>query len=102
MKYLILPLLLLLASCQTSIPKCPECKFWAGDSSIGGITRKQDDKSILATDLEFDNYLAIHSDGFKEFMRVYVHGCKVWKSPYAKDLALDFWTQNSVQLQPQK
>lgn len=59
----------------------PEYKpvIWAGDSANGGITRKQNNKFIRATDSNFDNYAAVSYNTLSCIMKTYVYNCESYK-----------------------
>lgn len=51
--------------------------FWAGDSARGGVTRKQENKTIPANDPEFDSYACL---SYEDVRKIYdtLLTCKDW------------------------
>lgn len=66
-----------ISSCATQIPRT-DVRFWAGDSGARGVTRSQDGQTLSCADPRFDLGLWMSYADFREFVRIYVLGCKEW------------------------
>lgn len=75
---LVLMLLFLLSACGSTIPRCPKCEVYTGDSRDGSLVRKQDGKKIPVESPAFNQVKAFTDEGFEAFIKTYVNGCKSW------------------------
>lgn len=67
--------------CAEKVVNQPNYKpiIWAGDATNGGITRKQANKFMSATDPRFDNYAAVSYNTLSCIMKTYVTNCREYK-----------------------
>lgn len=75
-----------LLGCKTQVVNQPSWKpkVYAGDSSQGGITRKQSGEFIRATDKKFDEYMSVSYSDYSCLVQTYVYNCERYKKSVVK------------------
>lgn len=86
-----IPLLLSLFLSACASPERPsvDVEIYFGDSKTKSIVRNiwgGNSKSISASSVMFDDYIALHGKDFAKFIKAYVFGCEKWKARFDSDL----------------
>lgn len=71
-----------LSACSTTPRPLVDVKFWYGDSGKQSLTRQvwqSPVDSISCKSSKFDNYIAMSSEDFSNFFKLFVLGCEKWK-----------------------
>lgn len=79
LKILLISNLVTLASCKHPTPPTWNGKLYAGDSLQGAIVRAQSNETIYCDTPLFDDYVCLSYSDYKDFIRIYVDGCAMWK-----------------------
>lgn len=94
MKSLIFIIVIFLSSCR-SIPRCDDCKVYAGNSENMSVDRAQENEQIRCESPKFDEMLCFTQDGFQAFVETYINGCARWDT---RKRSLQFFRDNETQL----
>ena len=66
-------------SCRHDPPEI-HAEYWAGDSSMVGIVREQNQEAISASDPKFDGYVCTTYEDMEIIHETYINECSVWRS----------------------
>jgi hypothetical protein len=75
--FLIVAVILLTPGCASNNMPPIDVSFWAGNSSVAGVTRAQEGKTLECNDPEFDNYTCLT---YADLQKIYhtMLECKQW------------------------
>lgn len=83
-----------LQGCSYPMPKV-DVTFWAGDPSIDGVSRAQDNEHMVCSDQKFEDYACLTYADIKKLYAAMLQ-CKEWGPPIAtKDEVTALLKKNS-------